>query len=101
LYLTIYRRLFLGRAYDKLEKPEESEKVYNEATTIKPADDQAWQGLRALYEAQGSKMVDKFLKVSEALAEIYAAAYVVNNIMTEFQEADYCPETIRLAARRS
>lgn len=74
----LHRRLFLGRTYDKLEKPEESEKAYNEAAAIKPADDQAWKGLLALYEAQGSKTVDKFLAASEGLAQVYAAAYVRN-----------------------
>ncbi|RDI78521.1 hypothetical protein Vi05172_g11399 [Venturia inaequalis] len=69
-----FARLFLGRAYDKLQQPEASEKAYNEATTIKPTDDQGWKGLLALYEAQGAKMVDKFLAASKALAQLYADA---------------------------
>jgi hypothetical protein len=67
--------LFLGRAYDKLNKPDEAAKAYYAASKIKPNEDQAWQGLRMLYEGQGSKSVDDFITVSVQLAEVYAEAY--------------------------
>jgi hypothetical protein len=77
-YLTLSSsNLFLGRAYDKLNKPLDAEKAYNAAAKIKPSEDQAWQGLRMLYEGQGNKNVDEFITVSVRLAEIYAEAYAV------------------------
>lgn len=69
------RNLFLGRAFDKQGKPIEAAKAYNEATKIKPDDDQAWQGLRILYEGQGAKSVDDYITVALRLVEIYAEAY--------------------------
>jgi superkiller protein 3 len=69
------RNLFLGRAYDKLNQPADAAKAYNDAAKIKPNEDQAWQGLRILYEGQGAKGVDEYITVSVRLAEIYAEAY--------------------------
>jgi superkiller protein 3 len=68
------RNLFLGRAFDKQGKPADAAKAYNEAAKIKPEDDQAWQGLRILYEGQGGKSVDEYITVAVRLAEIYAEA---------------------------
>ena len=71
------RKLFLGRALDKQGKPDEAAKAYESATRIKPNDDQAWQGLRSVYEAQGPRKVDEYIPVGLRLAEIYAAALVL------------------------
>ncbi|OCL11622.1 hypothetical protein AOQ84DRAFT_373817 [Glonium stellatum] len=69
-----FAKLFLGRALDKQGKPDEAAKAYESATKIKPNDDQAWQGLRSVYEAQGPQKVDEYIPVGLRLAEIYAAA---------------------------
>lgn len=69
-----FAKLFLGRALDKQSKPDEAAKAYESATRIKPNDDQAWQGLRSVYEAQGPRKVDEYIPVGLRLAEIYAAA---------------------------
>ncbi|KAI9697842.1 MAG: Superkiller protein 3 [Bogoriella megaspora] len=66
-----FAKLFLGRALDKKGNSEEAVKTYESATKIKPNDDQAWLGLRTLYEGQGSRKVDQFRHVSMRLAEIY------------------------------
>ena len=71
------RKLFLGRALDKQGKPDEAAKTYESATRIKPNDDQAWQGLRSVYEVQGPQKVDEYIPVGLRLAEIYAAALVL------------------------
>lgn len=69
-----FAKLFLGRALDKQGKPDEAAKTYESATRIKPNDDQAWQGLRSVYEVQGPQKVDEYIPVGLRLAEIYAAA---------------------------
>jgi cytochrome c-type biogenesis protein CcmH/NrfG len=69
-----FANLFLGRAFDKLGKPVEAAKAYDEATKIKPDEDQAWLGLRVLYEGQGTKSVNEYISVCVRLAEIYAEA---------------------------
>jgi superkiller protein 3 len=65
--------LFLGRAFDKLGKPDDAAKAYDDATRTKPNEDQAWLGLRALYETQGGAKVDEYVRVSVRLAEIYSS----------------------------
>ena len=70
------RKLFLGRALDKLGRFDESVKAYQEAAEIKPNEDQAWQGLRSLFESRGSEHVDTYINVGRQLAEIYMQAYV-------------------------
>jgi superkiller protein 3 len=61
--------VFVGHSYDKLKQPEKAEKPYLQATEVRPEDDQAWQGLRALYES--GKRVSELIHVSDKLAEIY------------------------------
>ncbi|OCK84396.1 hypothetical protein K432DRAFT_345203 [Lepidopterella palustris CBS 459.81] len=68
-----FAQLFLGRALDKQGQPAEAAKAYEAATKIKPDDDQGWQGLRSVYEAQGSTKVDEYIPVGVRLAEIYTA----------------------------
>ncbi|KAF2459503.1 hypothetical protein BDY21DRAFT_338409 [Lineolata rhizophorae] len=64
--------LFLGRALDQKGRQDEAANAYERATKIKPDDDQAWQGLRSVYEKQGAKNVSKYVFVSMRLAEIFA-----------------------------
>ncbi|KAF2085425.1 TPR-like protein [Saccharata proteae CBS 121410] len=68
-----FARLFLGRALEKRGQLEEAAKAYEDAAKSKPEDDQAWLGLRLLYEGQGGKKVDGVLEVGRRLAELYAA----------------------------
>ncbi|EKG16415.1 Tetratricopeptide TPR-1 [Macrophomina phaseolina MS6] len=69
-----FARLFLGRALDKSGRPDDAARAYEEAAAIKPDDDQAWLGLRSLYESSGcgEKRVDEYTKVGLRLGEIYA-----------------------------
>ena len=67
-----FAKLFLGRGLDKQGKTEDAIKAYDSATIIKPNDDQAWLGLRTLYEGQGPKQVSEYTDVSIRLAELYA-----------------------------
>lgn len=70
-----FAKLFLGRANDGLGKLEDAANAYLDATKSKPEDPQAWLGLRALYEKQGSVKVDENSQVGLRLAEIYAELY--------------------------
>jgi len=70
-WLTFYRNLFLGFAFDKQNKFPEAEQAYERATRAKPNDPQAWQGLIKLYEKQGSAKVDAYQNVATKLAVIY------------------------------
>ncbi|KAK8222154.1 hypothetical protein BKA81DRAFT_404916 [Phyllosticta paracitricarpa] len=67
-----FAKLMLGRAYEKKGDSENAAKAYTDATSIKPDEDQAWLGLRSLYEAQGAKKLDEYVEVGLKLAEIYA-----------------------------
>ncbi|KAF2835832.1 TPR-like protein [Patellaria atrata CBS 101060] len=66
-----FATIFLGRAHEKSENYEDAAKAYTSATKLKPKDDQAWLGLRSLYESQGSSKVDEYITVGVRLAEIY------------------------------
>lgn len=66
-----FAKLFLGRANDGLKNFEESAQAYNDATKIKPADPQAWLGLRGMYEGLGPSKVEENIEVGLKLAEIY------------------------------
>ncbi|KAK7529998.1 uncharacterized protein J3D65DRAFT_580047 [Phyllosticta citribraziliensis] len=67
-----FAKLMLGRAYEKKGDLDHAAKAYTDAATTKPGEDQAWLGLRSLYEAQGAKKLDEYGKVGLKLAEIYA-----------------------------
>ncbi|KAF2198576.1 hypothetical protein GQ43DRAFT_400623 [Delitschia confertaspora ATCC 74209] len=69
-----FAKLFLGRALDKIGKPDEAAKAYEDATRLKPDETQAWLGLKSVYEAQKSAKVDKYISVGLRLAELYADA---------------------------
>lgn len=68
----------MGRALDKLGRFDEAVKAYRDAAQIKPNDDQAWLGLRGLYESKpGLEHVDDYIGIGLQLAEIYLQAYVL------------------------
>lgn len=69
-----FARLFLGRAYDGLNKLSDSAQAYEDAAKLQPDEAQAWLGLRNLYEKQGKEKIDEYTRVGLKLAEIYAAA---------------------------
>lgn len=66
-----FAKLFLGRASVGIEKHDDAAKAYNDATTIKPDDTQAWLGLRGMYESLGPSKVDENTAVGVKLAEIF------------------------------
>ncbi|KAF2237485.1 TPR-like protein [Viridothelium virens] len=66
-----FAHLFLGRGLDRQGKTEDAIQAYESATAIKPNDDQAWLGLRMLYEAQGHRKVSEYTDVSIRLGELY------------------------------
>ncbi|GME51107.1 Antiviral protein [Neofusicoccum parvum] len=68
-----FARLFLGRALDKKGSPAAAATAYDAAAALKPDDDQAWLGLRSLYEGLAAARVDEHTTVGLRLAEIYAA----------------------------
>ncbi len=76
--LTVTRFVFLGHSYDKLKQRDKAEESYRGAATLKPDDDKAWLGLRALYEQEMS--VYELIKVSSKLAQIYLEQYVLQSI---------------------
>ncbi|KAK8217843.1 hypothetical protein IWZ01DRAFT_445537 [Phyllosticta capitalensis] len=69
-----FAKLMLGRAFEKKGDPDKAAAAYNDAAALKPAEDQAWLGLRGLYEAQGAQKLDDYILVGRKLAEIYADA---------------------------
>ncbi|KAJ9360584.1 hypothetical protein C8Q69DRAFT_410888 [Paecilomyces variotii] len=69
-----HAHVFLGLAYDKLNKNDEAEKAYRAATKLKDSDKTAWQGLVNLYEKQGSHKLDAYREATVKLAQIYADA---------------------------
>ena len=66
-----FANIFLGRGLDKQGRTDDAVKAYESATEITPDDDQAWLGLRTLYEDQGHKRVTEYTDVSIRLAELY------------------------------
>ena len=67
-----FAKLFMGRANVGLSKYDDAAQAYNDATTIKPEDPQAWLGLRGMYEGLAGRNVDENTEVGLKLAEIYA-----------------------------
>lgn len=63
--------VFLGRAFEKLDRNEESEGAYKVAIGIKDKDALAWQGLVGLYEKQAGKKLDEYHNAAIRLAEIH------------------------------
>ena len=77
-----FAKLFLGRGLDKQGKTQDSIEAYESATRIKSNDDQAWLGLRTVYEGQGPKKVREYIDVSLRLAELYAGLYDIHRCQT-------------------
>ncbi|KAK7960311.1 tetratricopeptide [Apiospora saccharicola] len=64
--------VFLAFALDKKNKLADAEKAYETATTLKPSDTQAWQGLIKLYEKQGDTKLPQYKQAAPKLAAIFA-----------------------------
>ena len=73
---AVSSNVFLGRALEKLDQDEESEKAYEAAIAIKNQDSLAWQGLVGLYEKQKGKKLDIYHDAAIRLAEIHMNEYV-------------------------
>ena len=69
-----FAKLFLGRAFEKQGKVEDSAKNYHSAAKLKPDDTQAWIGLCGLYENQGPKYLDEFGECSVQLTALFGKA---------------------------
>ncbi|KAK8022835.1 antiviral protein [Apiospora rasikravindrae] len=63
--------VFLAFALDKKNKLTDAEKAYETATTLRPADPQAWQGLIKLYEKQGDTKLLQYKQAAPKLAAIF------------------------------
>lgn len=68
--------MFLGLAFEKQSRNEDSEKAYIAATAIKANDPLAWQGLISLYELQGGRKLDEYHDTAIRLAHLYMDVYV-------------------------
>lgn len=73
---TASSNVFLGRALEKLDQNDDSEKAYIAAIGIKAKDALAWQGLVGLYEKQNGKKLDSYHDAAIRLAEIHMNEYV-------------------------
>ena len=73
---AVFRNVFLGRAFEKLDQHEESEKAYKIAIQLKDKDALAWQGLVGLYEKQADRKLDEYHNAAIRLAEIHMDEYV-------------------------
>ena len=69
-----HANVFLGLAYDKLGKFEDSDAAYAAATKIKDNDQLVYQGLVSLYEKQGREKLGPYKNAVLKLADIYAQA---------------------------
>jgi superkiller protein 3 len=71
--------VFLGLAYDKLNRNDDSEQAYLAATRVKDDDRTAWQGLIGLYDRQGGPKLGAYreavLKLGQILADRYELVY--------------------------
>ena len=74
--IAISSNVFLGRALEKLDQNEESEKAYEAAIGIKDQEPLAWQGLVGLYEKQKGRKLDCYHEAAIRLAEIHMNEYV-------------------------
>lgn len=68
------RNVFLGLAFDKLNKNDESQQAYKNATLLKRDDPLVWQGLISLYERQADKKINEYYDAALQLARIYMQA---------------------------
>lgn len=63
--------IFLAFALDKKNELAEAENVYHKATSLRPQDPQAFQGLIKLYERQGTKKLTEYQQAVVSLAQIF------------------------------
>ncbi|KAL8844309.1 MAG: hypothetical protein Q9176_001219 [Flavoplaca citrina] len=68
-----HANVFLGLAFEKQNRPDDSEKSYRAATLLKGNDPLAWQGLISLYEQQGARKLDEYHDAASQLAAIFVA----------------------------
>ncbi|KAL8720110.1 MAG: hypothetical protein Q9225_002986 [Loekoesia sp. 1 TL-2023] len=66
-----HANVFLGLAFDKQGRNEESEKAYKAATSVKANEPLAWQGLVTLYEQRGGRKLDDYRHVAVHLATLF------------------------------
>ncbi|KAI5466851.1 hypothetical protein BGZ63DRAFT_346287 [Mariannaea sp. PMI_226] len=79
--------IFLAFALDKKGKLDEAENKYLAATSLRPQETQAWQGLIKLYEKQGNKKLNGYQHAVINLAPIYHNAddmYKCQDVVDKF-----------------
>lgn len=72
---------------DKKGRTDDAEKVYQTATSIRPEDGQAWQGLIKLYEKQGLQKLGDYQRAAVNLAHIFhnaEDAYKAQDVADKF-----------------
>ncbi|KAJ4405680.1 Superkiller protein 3 [Gnomoniopsis sp. IMI 355080] len=78
---------FLAFALDKKNNLDEAEKTYESASSLRPHDTTAWQGLIKLYEKQGANKLPAYQNATLRLAEIYRDAedtYKYQKVVDDF-----------------
>ncbi|KAL8809586.1 MAG: hypothetical protein Q9223_004524 [Gallowayella weberi] len=68
-----HANVFLGLAFEKQSRNEDSEKAYKAAVAFKANDPLAWQGLISLYEQQGGRKLDEYHDAAFRLASLFVA----------------------------
>ncbi|KAI4263989.1 MAG: hypothetical protein L6R42_000897 [Xanthoria sp. 1 TBL-2021] len=68
-----HANVFLGLAFEKQNRNEDSEKSYRAAALLKGSDPLAWQGLISLYEQQGGRKLDEYHDATSHLASVFMA----------------------------
>ncbi|KAK6852294.1 tetratricopeptide [Apiospora arundinis] len=63
--------VFLAFALDKKNSLGDAENAYETATSLRPSDPQAWQGLIKLYERQGESKLARYKQAAPKLAAIF------------------------------
>lgn len=72
----LFSNVFLGLAFEKQNRNEDSEKSYRAAALLKGSDPLAWQGLISLYEQQGGRKLDEYHDATSHVASVFMAVYV-------------------------
>ncbi|KAM4057901.1 tetratricopeptide repeat domain-containing protein [Hirsutella rhossiliensis] len=79
--------IFLAFALDQKNKPEEAEKAYLAATSLRPQDAPAFQGLIKLHERQGTNKLANYQRAVVSLARIFHDAddmYKCQDVVDKF-----------------
>lgn len=71
IIIIIFRRVFLGLAYDKLNRFDAAEREYETASSLRSDDPMALVGLISSYEKQGDRKLVKYDAVLRRLCTIY------------------------------